>query len=473
MSELLRKKDIPTLQREAAGDTGLKRTLGVWSLTFIGLGGIIGVGVFVLTGVVAANQAGPAVALSFVVAGIASAAAALCYAEFAGMIPVSGSAYTYGYAVLGEFFAWIIGWDLLIEYTLVVAVVAIGISGYINELLSGLGVGVPEWAASAPGGGDGGVVNLFAVLLCLFIAGLQIRGIRESANFNNAMVILKLGIIVVIIAIGAFFVDPDNLTPFFPYGIAGVFTGAAVVFFAVFGYDTLTTAAEEATDPQRDLPRAVILSLAIALVLYVLMSLVVTGMVPYQRLDTPAPVAVAFQEVGLPWVARVISVAAIAGIISVLFAFMLGAARVWFAMSRDGLLPRWFCRLHPSYRTPYRPTAILGVATALVAGFFPITTVAELVNIGVLSAFIIVCASVWILRRTRPDLPRSFRTPLVPLVPIIGIAFSAVLIASLPPATWARFAVWMAVGLVIYFLYSRRRSLLARGELGIERDVLE
>jgi basic amino acid/polyamine antiporter, APA family len=385
----------------------------------------------VLTGVVAATQAGPAVSLSFLVAGIASAAAALCYAEFAGMIPVSGSAY--GYAVLGEFFAWIIGWDLLIEYTLVVAVVAIGISGYINELLSGLGFEVPAWAASAPGGGDGGAVDLFAVLLCLFIAGIQIRGIRESANFNNVMVLIKLAIIAAIIAIGVFFVDPGNLTPFFPFGVGGVFTGAAVVFFAVFGYDTLTTAAEEAVSPQRDLPRAVILSLAIALTLYVLMSVILTGIAPYESLDNPAPVATAFKDAGLPWVANVISVAAIAGIISVLFAFMLGAARVWFAVSRDGLLPRWFAYPHPRFRTPYRPTAILGVVTALVAGFFPITAVAELVNIGVLTAFIIVCASVWILHRTRPETRRSFRTPLVPIVPLLGIIFSVYLSRAYRP----------------------------------------
>lgn len=397
--------------------------------------GIIGGGVFVLTGVVAATQAGPAVSLSFVAAGIASAAAAPCYAEFAGMIPVSGSAYPYGYAVLGEFFAWIIGWDLLIEYILVVAVVAIGISGYINELLSGLGFEVPAWAASAPGGGDGGAVDLFAVLLCLFIAGIQIRGIRESANFNNIMVLIKLAIIAAIIAIGVFFVDPGNLTPFFPFGVGGVFTGAAVVFFAVFGYDTLTAAAEAAVNPQRDLPRAVILSSAIALTLYVLMSVILTGLAPYESLNNPAPVATAFKNAGLPWVANVISVAAITGIISVLFAFLLGAARVWFAVSRDGLLPRWFAHPHPRFRTPYRPTAILGVVTTLVAGFFPITAVAELVNIGVLDRFHHRLRVRVDPRRTRPEIRRSFRTPLVSIVPLLGIIFSVVLIASLPPAT--------------------------------------
>lgn len=455
---LFRKKDIPTLQREASGETDFKRTLGVWSLTAIGLGAIIGVGVFVLTGVVAANQAGPGVALSFIIAGLASAAAALCYAEFASMIPVSGSAYTYSYAVLGEIFAWFIGWDLLIEYTLVVAVVAIGMAGYLNELIAGFGVEVPAWAASAPGGGDGGVINLFAVLLCLFVAGLQVRGTEESSRFNNAAVIIKLVIIVAIIVIGVFFVNPDNLTPLLPFGIGGVFAGAGIVFFAVFGYDTLTTAAEESNNPQRDLPRAVLLSLAVAMVLYVLMSLVVTGMVPYTQLDSPAPVAVAFQQVGLPWVATIVSVAAIAGIFSVLFAFMLGAARVWFAISRDGLLPQWFARPHPRFRTPYRPTIIIGVLTALVAGFFPIDVVASLVNIGVLSAFVLVCASVLILRRRSPEMERGFRTPLVPIIPIFGILASLALILSLGPGVWLRFAVWLLIGLVIYFLYSRHHS---------------
>jgi len=458
---LLRKKDIPALQRESEGETDFRRTLGLWSLTAIGIGGIIGVGAFVLLGTASANNAGPAVALSFIIAGIASACAALCYAEFAGMIPVSGSAYTYGYAVLGEIFAWIIGWDILLEYTLVVAVVAIGLSGYLNESLSGFGIEIPSWAASAPGAGEGGAVNLLAVVLCLFIAGLLYRGIETSARFNSAMVALKLAILVFVIALGAFYVEPGNLTPFFPFGIGGVLTGAAVVFFAVFGFETLTTAAEESVNPQRDLPRAVLISLAVAMVLYVLLSLVLTGMVPYTDLGTPAPVSAAFDSVGLTYVALIVAVAAVASILSVLFAFMLSASRIWFAISRDGLLPRWFSRTHPTYRTPYRPTVIIGVLTALVAGFLPIETVAELVNIGGLTAFVIVCTAVIILRRRSPELERTFRTPLVPLVPIIGIIFSLVLIASLPASTWVRFAIWMLIGIVIYFLYSRSHSRMS------------
>ncbi len=447
------------MQRESSGDTGLRRSLGVWSLTAIGIGAIIGVGVFVLTGEVAAGNAGPGVALSFVVAGLVSAAAALCYAEFASMIPVTGSAYTYSYAVLGEIFAWVIGWDLLLEYALVVPVVAIGIAGYMNDLLEGIGLGIPGALTAGPA--EGGVVNLFAVLLCLFIAGIQIRGTQESARFNSAAVILKLTIIAAIIAIGIFFVDPANLTPFLPFGFGGVIAGAGIVFFAVFGYDTLTTAAEEAINPQRDLPRAVLLSLGVSLVAYILMSLIITGMVPYDSLGVPAPVSFAFREAGLPVMGAVVSVAAIAGIISVLFAFMLGAARIWFAMGRDGLLPGWFSELHPRYRTPHRTTAILGVVTAVFAGLVPLGTLATLVNIGVLSAFVLVCAAVVVLRYRSPEMERGFRTPLMPVLPIVGILGSLVLIYSLGSGTWLRFLVWMAIGFVVYFAYSRRNSRMA------------
>jgi APA family basic amino acid/polyamine antiporter len=460
-----RKKDIRALQQEVAGveGTALRRSLGLWQLSAIGIGGIIGVGVFVLTGVAAATKAGPAVAVSFLIAGIASAAAALCYAEFAGMIPVAGSAYTYGYAVLGELPAWIIGWDLMLEYTLVVAVVAIGLGGYVNTLLEGVGIGVPAWMAGAPGTGSGRVIDLFAVVICLLIAWLLFRGIEVGARFNDTMVIVKLVAIALVIVVGAFYVNTDNLTPFAPFGLSGIVAGAALVFFAVFGYDTLTTAAEEAKNPQRDLPRAVLLSLTISMVAYVLISLVLTGMAPYRTLNNAAPVANAFLDHGLRVFSSVISVAAIAGITSVLFAFSLAAARVWFAVSRDGLLPAWFAKVHPRHRTPYRPTWIIGAVTAVVAGFTPIADVAVLVNIGTLTAFIIVSVSIIVLRRTQPQVPRTFRTPLVPLVPLVGIAFSVWLIASLEPVTWLRFAVWMALGIVVYVTYGKRHSLLARG----------
>ncbi|CAB3390320.1 amino acid permease [Kyrpidia spormannii] len=470
MSVFTRKKPIDQLSEHALSDTGLKRVLGPWSLTAIGLGGIIGVGIFVLTGIAAATQAGPGVLLSFVIAGLASAAAALCYAEFAGMIPVAGSAYTYSYAVLGELLAWIIGWDLLLEYTLVVAVVAIGWSGYLSSVLHELGWTLPTWAQGAPGTGPGHVFDLLAALVNLVIAGLLTIGIQWGSRFNSLLVGIKLAIILVVIAIGAFYVNPANWHPFLPFGFDGVVKGAALVFFAVFGYDTLTTAAEEARNPQKDLPRAVILSLAIALVLYIGMSLVLTGIAPSSTLNNPAPVAKAFSDLGLKWTTVIISVAAVAGITSVLFSFMLAAARIWFAMSRDGLLPRWFADIHHKFRTPHRPTWIIGAVTAVVAGLTPIAEVAELVNIGTLMAFVIVCAAVMVLRVRRPDLERKFRTPLVPLVPLIGIGFSIWLMVSLPAITWLRFITWMVIGLAIYLLYGLRHSKLAEAQQNLSGE---
>lgn len=460
MNSFLRKKSIEQLQEGSTSNKGLQRVLGLWQLTAIGLGGIIGVGIFVLTGVAAAEHAGPAIALSFLIAGLASAAAALCYAEFAGLIPVAGSAYTYSYAVLGEGAAWLIGWDLLLEYALVVAVVAIGWSGYMQEILQQIGIHLPAWAQGAPGTGDGHKIDLVAMIVSLAIAGLLTLGIQGASKFNNVMVVIKLGIILFVIAVGSFYIDSANWVPFMPFGFEGVMGGAALVFFAVFGYDTLTTAAEESKNPQRDLPRAVVISLTIALCLYIGMSLVITGIAPYDTLNNAAPVAEAFSHIGMKWITLVISAAAIAGILSVLFSFMLAGSRIWFAMSRDGLLPDWFSKLHAKYKTPYRPTIIMGVLTAVVAGFAPINEVAELVNIGTLAAFIIICASIIVLRKKRPDLERKFRTPFVPLIPLIGIGFSIYLIISLPEITWIRFAIWMVLGFVIYLLYGKRKSKL-------------
>ncbi|KKI91101.1 amino acid permease [Bacillus sp. SA1-12] len=461
MNSFMRKKSIEHLQQEGSKNTGLKRVLGLWQLSAIGLGGIIGVGIFVLTGVAAAEHAGPAVILSFLIAGLASAAAALCYAEFAGLIPVAGSAYTYSYAVLGEGAAWLIGWDLLLEYALVVAVVAIGWSGYMQEILQQIGIHIPVWAQGAPGTGAGHKVDLIAMIVSLAIAGLLTLGIEGASKFNNLMVVIKLGIILVVIGVGSFYIDSANWNPFMPFGFDGVMSGAALVFFAVFGYDTLTTAAEEAKNPQRDLPRAVVISLTIALLLYIGMSLVITGLAPYETLNNAAPVAQAFDHIGLKWITLIISAAAIAGILSVLFSFMLAGSRIWYAMSRDGLLPNWFTKLHTKYKTPYRPTFIIGVITAAVSGFTPISEVAELVNIGTLAAFIIICTSIIVLRRKRPDLERKFKTPFVPVVPLIGIGFSIYLIISLPEITWIRFAIWMIAGFLIYLLYGKRKSKLA------------
>lgn len=469
-----RKKSIEQLQEEGKGG-GMTRSLGLWQLTGIGLGGIIGVGIFVLTGIVAATQAGPAVTLSFLIAGVASAAAALCYAEFASMIPKAGSAYTYSYAVLGEGMAWLIGWDLLLEYALVVSVVAIGWSGYAQALLNHLGMPLPVALSGAWNEEAGKMVDLPAVLICLALSGLLCLKTEWGAKFNTTLVFVKIFAALLVIFAGLAYVNVENWQPFMPFGFwpqdaigvngehvkIGVVAGAAVVFFAVFGYDTLTTAAEEAKNPQRDLPRAVILSLAIALVLYIAMALVLTGIVPYSTLGTPAPVAHAFDRIGLPWVTIVVSIAAVAGITSVIFAFMLACARIAFAMSRDGLLPRYFSTLHEKHHTPHRSTIIIGIITAIVAGIFPIGKIAELVNMGTLSAFVLICASVLLLRKRRPELHRGFRTPLVPYVPVIGIGFSLWLMSSLPMLTWQCFALWLVIGLAIYWSYGSKKSLLA------------
>ncbi len=462
LSAILRTKPVEQLQSETGQQGQFRRVLGLWQLTGIGLGGIIGAGIFVLSGVVAATQAGPAVSLSFVIAGIASAAAALCYAEFAGMIPAAGSAYTYGYATLGEMVAWMIGWDLLLEYALVVAVVSIGWSGYVQALLGLFGLTLPQWAMGAPMTGAGHILDLTAMLGCLGTAGLLTLRIEWGARFNAAMVVIKIAAVILVIAAGLPYVRAANWHPFMPFGFTGVTEGAAVVFFAVFGYDTLTTAAEEARDPQRQLPRAVLLSLGIALLLYIATSLVLTGIVRFDTLNNAAPVASAFTAIGLPWVTLIVSAAAVAGIISVMLAFMLGCARIWFAMSRDGLLPAWFSKVHPRYRTPHRPTLIAGGLTALVAGFFPIKEIAQFVNIGTLSAFVVICSAVIVLRRTNPGARRTFRTPLVPYVPLSGIGFSIWLLSKLPAAAWHLFLIWMALGLVFYFSYGIRHSALVK-----------
>ncbi|MET9995167.1 amino acid permease [Streptomyces mutabilis] len=459
---VLRRKPIEQVEEtEGGGGTGLQRTLGLWQLTAIGVGGIIGAGIFTLAGTVANGTAGPAVLVSFLIAGVASAAAALSYAEFAGMIPKAGSAYTYGYVVLGELAGWFIGWDLLLEYTAIVAVVAIGISGYFSFLVGEMGADIPNWMLGAPGTGDGHKVDLFAALLCLLIAYLLNLGIKNAARFEMVVVVLKVLVVLLVIAVGVFHIDTTNYNPFFPYGVGGAFTGAATVFFAVFGYDAMSTAAEESKDAQRHMPKAIIYSLIISMVLYVAACLVLTGMQNYKEVDPESGFSTAFKSVGLSGLADVIAVGAIIGILTVMFTFMLGVTRVWFAMSRDGLLPKWFAKTHPTRHVPTRVTWIVGVASALIAGFLPIGEAAELTNIGILLAFVVVCAAVIVLRYRQPELPRTFRTPWMPFVPALGIVFSIWLITFLQWQTWARFAVWFAVGLVIYFGYSYRKSELA------------
>ncbi len=460
---VFRRKPIDTIESEDPdAEGGLDRALGVWQLTALGVGGIIGAGVFSLAGAVAKDDAGPAVLFSFLVAGIASACAALSYAEFAGMIPKAGSAYTYGYAVLGEGVGWLIGWDLLLEYTAIVAVVGIGISGYFAFLVEQVGISLPEWMLGAPGSDPeqpGRVVDLFAMLLCLLIAFLLTRGVRSAARIESYLVLLKVGVVLLIVVIGAFYVQTDNYTPFVPFGWGGVFSGAAVVFFAVFGYDAMSTAAEESSDARKALPKAILISLAISMVLYVLACLVLTGMVKYTEVDSESAFAQAFEDVGLPGLATLISVGAILGIATVMFTFMFAVTRVWFAMARDGLLPKWFAAVDSKHHVPTRVTWIVGIGSALIAGFTPIAEAAELTNIGILLAFAVVCGAVIVLRYRSPELERGFRCPAMPVIPIVGVASSIWLTTYLTALTWERFAIWFGIGLLLYAVYGYRNSL--------------
>ncbi len=476
-SSYLRRKPIDDIAEPDRGPTALLPTLGLWQLTAIGIGGIIGAGIFSLAGSVASGApggkgVGPAVLISFLIAGIASAAAAFSYAEFAGMIPRAGSAYTYSYAVLGEVVGWCIGWDLLLEYTAIVAVVAIGISGYFGFLLKELGITLPTWMLGAPGTGDGHRVDLFAALLCLFIAFLLTLGIKNAARFETFVVGIKVAVVLLVIVVGALHVKTANYTPFAPAGWTGAMGGAATVFFAVFGYDAMSTAAEESKDAQKHMPKAIMLSLAVSMVLYVGVCLVLTGMIPYTQIDPKSGISSAFASVGLDGLATVIAVGAIVGILTVMFTFMLGVTRVWYAMSRDGLLPQWFAKTHPTRHVPVRVTWVVGVASAIIAGLLPIAEVAELTNIGILLAFVLVCISIIVLRRTRPDIPRPFRCPAVPVVPALGVLFSLWLISFLEPITWLRFVVWFVVGLGIYFLYSHQHSLLNRPAADLEVEAV-
>ncbi len=442
---------------------GLERSIGLWQLTAIGVGGIIGAGVFSLAGAVASAKGdgvGPAVLISFLIAGIASAAAAFSYAEFAGMIPKAGSAYTYGYAVLGEVVGWCIGWDLLLEYIAIVAVVAIGISGYFGFLLDQVGLDLPHWMLGAPGTGEGHRVDLFAMILCLLVAWLLSLGMRNAARVETFVVGIKVALVLLVVVVGFFHIQSDNLSPFAPAGFSGAMSGAAVVFFAVFGYDAMSTAAEESKDAQRHMPKAILYSLAISMVLYVLACITLTGIQDYRDIDPESGFSSAFASIGLDGFGTVIAVGAIVGILTVMFTFMLGVTRVWFAMSRDGLLPAWFAKTHPTRRVPTRVTWIAGVLSALIAGLMPIGEAAELTNIGILLAFVVVCVAVIVLRYKRPDLPRTFRLPGMPVVPIVGVAFSIWLITFLAPETWLRFAVWFLLGLAVYAAYGYRNSAL-------------
>jgi APA family basic amino acid/polyamine antiporter len=483
------KKPLAALMQEAGseGEHSLKRSLTAMNLTLLGVGAIIGAGIFVLTGTAAAAHAGPAIVISFLIAGLGCAFAGLCYAEFASMIPIAGSAYTYGYATLGELLAWIIGWDLILEYLFAASTVAVGWSGYVVRFLADIGIHLPASLTNAPLGVEGthtlvftgAYVNLPAMLLVLVLTALLVVGIRESAKLNNLIVYLKVTIVLLVIGFGAFYVNTANWSPFIPaqltdavtglpvngvYGWSGIFAGAAVIFFAYIGFDAVSTAAQEAKNPQRDLPIGILASLAVCTVLYIAMSLVMTGMVPFQELNVAEPVYVALDAAGpkLAWLKYFATIGAIAGLASVVLVMLMGQPRIFYAMSRDGLLPPMFGKVHPKYKTPWLATMITGGVAALVAGAFPIGLLGQLVSIGTLFAFVIVCAGVLVLRYRSPELHRPFRTPLVPFVPIGGIVVCGYLMYSLPTDTWLRLAIWLAIGLVIYFAYGKRNSKLAQ-----------
>ncbi|APM38456.1 amino acid permease [Clostridium kluyveri] len=459
MKNIFRTKPIESLLEEASGKESLQKVLGSFELTMLGIGAIIGTGIFVLTGLAAANYSGPALVISFILAGLACGFAALCYAEIAAMVPVAGSAYTYGYAALGEFWAWIIGWDLILEYAFAVGTVAIGWSGYFTNILTDLGIQLPKAITKAPF--EGGVVNLPAVLILLVITAILIIGVKQSATANNVIVGIKLAVIILFIILGVGHVNPANWHPFMPYGWKGVFSGASIIFFAYIGFDAVSTAAEEVKNPQKDLPRGIIASLIICTVLYIVVSAILTGMVPYLNFkETAAPVAFALQQVGITWGSALVAVGAICGLTSVLLVMMFGQTRVLFAMSRDGLLPKVFGHVDSKFHTPLRSTLLVGIVTMVIAGFTPIAVVSELTNIGTLAAFVIVSASVIVLRKKEPDRPRSFKVPFSPYTPILSMAACIFLIINLQGVTLIRFAVWLVIGLVLYFVYGYKNSAI-------------
>ena len=473
---LMSRKSIAELQAEAGRGT-LRRSLGPVNLTTLGIGSVIGTGIFVLTGTAASQNAGPALVISMVIAAVGCAFAGLCYAELASMIPVAGSAYTYAYATAGEIFAWIIGWDLMLEYALSASTVAVGWSGYFVSFLADLGIALPARLTAAPavpiplpgGGVAHGLFNVPAAGIVLLVSMLLAIGIRESANTNTALVVVKVCVLIVFIAAGAAYVRRANLTPFVPpntghfgaFGWSGVMRGAAVMFFAYIGFDAVSTAAQEARNPQRDLPIGILGSLAICTVIYIIVATVLIGIVPYTRLNVPDPLAVGIDATGLTWLSPVIKISALFGLFSTMLVTLLGQTRIFFTMSRDGLLPSAFGRVHPRWRTPHVSTALTGSVVALAAGLLPISVLGQLVSMGTLLAFVLVSIGVVVLRRTRPELERPFRTPWLPWVPALAVVFCLAQMASLPRTTWVRLIVWLVMGMVVYFAYGRGRSRVA------------
>ncbi|WP_371873454.1 amino acid transporter [Massilia phyllostachyos] len=459
---LFRTKNLDTMVAAAQKPGGLKKVLGPFDLVLMGIGAIIGTGIFVLTGT-GAVTAGPALTLSFIVAALACGFAALCYAEFASSVPVAGSIYTYSYFTLGEIVAWMIGWDLLLEYGLATSTVAVGWSGYFQSLLKGIGVVLPEALRAAPGAQPGvnTLFNLPAFLIMIFLTWILSMGVRESARLNNIMVIIKTGVVILFIVVGVNYVKPENWQPFMPFGFGSVMSAAALVFFAFIGFDAVTSAAEEVKNPAKDLPIGIIGSLAVCTILYVIVAAIMTGIVPFPNFKgVDHPVSLALQYAGQDWVAGFVDLAAILGMSTVMLVMAYGQTRILFAMSRDGLLPAKLSEVHPKYGTPYFATWMVGIVFGLIAAVVPLDVLAELVNIGTLAAFSLVSVAVIILRKKRPDLHRAFRCPGVPVIPALAVIFCLALMSFLSWHTWVAFVIWLAIGLVVYFMYARQRSLL-------------
>jgi APA family basic amino acid/polyamine antiporter len=491
-NQLFARKPLALLLEEMRGENRLRRILGPIHLTSLGVGAIIGAGIFVATGAAAHNVGGPALMLSYVVAGITCVFAALCYAEFASMVPVAGSAYTYAYATLGELFAWIIGWDLVLEYAVGSATVATGWSGYFQNVLQKLGFQLPlllresPWRYDAVSGGflsTGSFLNLPAIVIVAIVTAVLVKGIHESANFNATMVAIKLAAVLFVIGVGIFFIDTTNWHPFAPFGWTGIsffghhvagqtdpggspvgmLAGAAIIFFAYIGFDSVSTHTEEARNPQRDVPIGIVTSLIVCTILYIAVVVVITGMVKYDQIDINAPISRAFQQKGIGWAEGIIATAGVAGITSVLLVMMLSGPRVFLAMARDGLVPRSvFGVVHPKFRTPWKSTILIGCFVSVLGGLLPIDALLHLTNIGTLLAFVIVCAAVLIMRKKHPEAERPFRCPWVPVVPVLGILSCLLLMFSLPVANWWRLFTWLAIGLVIYFFYGRHHSVMAK-----------